>query len=323
MNLKKLIIIIFSLSFIVSCGEESGKRTPIKREGKNHAAGGGSSGGISTKAVSAPGDNNKKCLDIYDFIQQVKDKGRANFRAYTSDLRVLEKTEPLLSNITTNTSIKWAQKNLVIETAKEKPDSFIYTGFAEDIGENVPSELAPFKFFAKKQQGCQKIDAQLFDDTQLNSYTIDANNSNEFQLTLLSLDLTEMYVFTAYGSEKSKDRLVFQAFRPEQERTVCDNSDTQTVLTKSIIVYEWNYQRDKKLEMTTVLANTFKDIIDGDLKDPKNKGKSNKSKMPIDLSEDLSKVDNLDSTRLNIYKDDYQRVLNVIRKSNISAECRK
>ena len=329
MSHKKVIIAILSLFLFVACdGKDSGKRVPIHQDDKKSGSGSGGQGkGVSTKTLSTKEDDGKNCLDIYDLINtQIKKLDNARFRAYTSDLRVLKNLDELdPGNIETIEKIDWAQNNYVLELFREKPEAFLYVGQAKDIGDEVPSDLAPFKFYKGVQKGCQIIEARLDNSLTKQAYKIDSENSNDFQLAIVEPNNSAMYVFTTYGTKKSKNRLVFQKYTLNQERTDCDKEDSEeAILTRQVIVYEWNYRRNKKLEMTTVLANSFKEIIEGVEKDKKksqnNKGKS---KLPPDFSDTLSKTDKSDTGRVNIYKDDYESILRVLSKPKFTAKCRK
>lgn len=310
------LLTISTFLFFSACAKNTGNRVTIH---KASAKNGSEKGTKSFKPLTESNkDSNKKCLNLADLINnKLMSLSQADLRVYTSDLRVLDDSDLSSSNQNTLNKLIWAQSNLVLEKIKGDPDMqlpFIEVDYAKNIISDVPSHLAPFEI--KSQSSCLKLEAKFFEGGSVQkNYDIVAAESSEIQLVLKSQDKRELYIFRLIG----EDQMQFISFRVENEREDCDNKDSEKeFLTRTIITYEWNYKADKKIEVSTVLADTLQKI----LTDKKSNNKQN-SNLPVDFSNELTKTPVTNTSRINIKADDYRRILNDIRSSKIDTQCRK
>ncbi len=294
----KLLSLNLVLVLLAACGGKTGARTSIKnadgKDSKQKTRG--------FKAVTSNKGTKKQCLNIEDLVNnKIKSLGQADFRVYTSDLRVLSEDDYKTSNTTSDKVVEHAQTNLIIEKANDKNFPFYQVDYAKNIIKDTPSPLAPFKIV--KQTECKKVEIKFNENEPSQEYEIVQDEFTEFQLVLRAKG--ELYQFRLLNNGV---RLDFVNYFVTNEREVCDDPKSlKNLLARSTHTYEWNYRDTKKLDISYRVAKIFDDIL---------------KNLPVDVEKSLSENVESDTARINIKAEDYTRILNHVRKPTNTAKCR-
>ena len=301
MNQVLLILILSFSLFLTACGGDSGERIPIK-SGKN--AKGKTKHSIQSKEVIETDKKNKTtCFSLPKVISKIKNLNQADFRVYTSDLRLLNSKEISMSTISTSKNIQ-AQNTLVLNQVKSDNNSSYLVDYAKNIIKDVPSALAPFEII--KQDECSTVTAKFFKNDESKTYQIDKENYTDFFLILSHAESKEYYIFQLVG----ENRLDFISFKLQEIETKCkDKTENKTYLSRSTLTYEWGYRENKQIELSSVLLSTFKNLLKGS------------EGLPQDVENELSKTEPSDTNRIKIKNEDYIRMLNHVSRLTDSPKC--
>ncbi|MCB0355546.1 MAG: hypothetical protein KDD40_00975 [Bdellovibrionales bacterium] len=313
--MKFIFLVLLSVLFIFGCDKDSGKRVPIKNASKEGRNNGSNGGGISV-AAKVSLDGKEKCLNLEDLVLKVKNLKQADFRVYTSDLRLLADNSLTASNKTPHSDIK-LQKALIKQSVSSETLPFLKVGFAKDIIKDVPSTFAPFSIV--RQENCDLVKAKFLQDSVDQTYKIVKQESDQFRLTLESTNGTnQLYVFTFIPNS----RFEFSSIEYDEELTTCNatsnkSKNSEPLFTKYTLTYEWNYDDKNELEISSVFADNFKQLL------TKTENKTVISDVPVDFSETMSKTRVTESSHVKIKRDDYERLLNVAAEPKVTTECNK
>ncbi len=325
MLMQLSLTIIFALSFI-ACSQDGGQRTPINRAGSKTSN--GNSLSKTSDVTSQSAEDKKKCLDIYKLTQRIKELDKESFRAYKSDVRILETSD---LNHKTHSDLNLQSKMLffLLQTNQE---SFYEVDYAKNIVKDVPSQLAPFAI--NKQNECKSVTAQFLGEDEPKELAIEQESFTDFYLVLTSPDGNEKYVFQRTGN----DKLDFTSYTevqlniPECRTEVVENplsdesqlnelqlnglqsnqlkirkpqpsGEIQTYYAKNTISYEWSYRDNRSLEVSTVLVNSFKDLLSYRTSDDELA-----QGIPVSVEKSLSDIKHSDTSRIKINSEDYIRM---------------